>query len=181
MDNVTRAKKIKLLIFDVDGVLTSGQLVFSHEGEVLKKFHSQDGLGISLAHKAGIQTAIITGRKTAMVNLRGAELKIADIYQGAVNKVDALLALTTKYNLTLEQVGYVGDDLNDLPALVRVGLACAVANAVPEVKARAHVVAAREGGRGAVREIIEIILKAQGKWEAIIASYTEGQELEIIQ
>jgi 3-deoxy-D-manno-octulosonate 8-phosphate phosphatase (KDO 8-P phosphatase) len=78
-------------------------------------------------------------------------------------------------------VGYVGDDLNDLPALVRVGLACAVANAVPEVKARAHVVAAREGGRGAVREIIEIILKAQGKWEAIIASYTEGQELEVRQ
>jgi 3-deoxy-D-manno-octulosonate 8-phosphate phosphatase (KDO 8-P phosphatase) len=181
MDKVTRAKKIKLLIFDVDGVLTSGQLVFSSEGEVLKKFHTQDGLGISLAHKAGIQTAIITGRKTTMVNLRGAELKIADVYQGAVNKVDALLELTTKYNLTLEQVGYVGDDLNDLPALVRVGLACAVANAVPEVKARTHVVTTREGGRGAVREIIEFILKAQGKWEAIIASYTEGKELEIRQ
>jgi 3-deoxy-D-manno-octulosonate 8-phosphate phosphatase (KDO 8-P phosphatase) len=156
---------------DVDGVLTNNQLIFGNDGEILKIFHSQDGLGIAAAHKAGLKTAIITGRNSEMVRRRGEELKIGDLYQGSMDKVAALNELLGKHELTLDNIAYVGDDLNDLPVLSRAGLACAVANAVPEVKARAHYVASREGGRGAVREIIEYILKAQGKWDWVVEQY----------
>ena len=174
MDIKTRAGKIKLMIFDVDGVLTNGQIIFGRDGEAMKEFHAQDGLGISVAHKAGLKTAIITGRESDMVRLRGAELKIADVYQGAMSKVAALAELAGKYNLDLVEICYVGDDLIDLPVMVQVGLACAVANAVPEVKANAHYTATQCGGNGAVREIIELVLKAQGKWNDIIADYTQA-------
>jgi len=171
MEGEAPAKNIKLLIFDVDGVLTNGQLLFGQEGEALKVFHVHDGLGISLAHRAGLRTAIITGRTTEMVRRRGVELNIGDVYQGAMDKVQALEELCSKYNITPHEVAYIGDDLNDLPVMVRVGLPCAPANAVPEVRAAARYVAGRAGGNGAVREIIEMILKAQGKWETIVASY----------
>ena len=181
MDSKDSAKNIKLLIFDVDGVLTSGQLIFSHSGDALKFFHVQDGLGITAAHKAGLKTAIITGRESEMVRLRGAELNITDVYQGKMNKVAALTELTAKHGLNLNQVAYAGDDLNDLPVMIRVGLACAVANAVPEVKAHAHFITTQQGGQGAVREIIEFILKAQGKWDDIVNSYVETDSVEVRQ
>lgn len=173
MDNETRAAQIALLILDVDGVLTNGQLVFGDQGEAMKIFHTQDGLGISVAHRAGLQTAIITGRETEMVRRRGAELKIANVYQGARDKVQAYEELLAKYDMTPEQVAYVGDDLNDLAVMTRVGLACAVANAVPDVKQRAHFITTREGGRGAVREVIELILRSQGKWEKVVEEYLQ--------
>ncbi|MDF2563972.1 MAG: 3-deoxy-D-manno-octulosonate 8-phosphate phosphatase, YrbI family [Massilibacillus sp.] len=171
MEFVARASKIKLIIFDVDGVLTSGKLFFSANGESFKNFDVHDGMGISLLHNAGIKTAIITGRKSDIVNIRSQELKITDVYQGSNNKLDALEELQKKYKLSLDEMAYVGDDLLDLPILLKVGFACTVHNAVTEVKERAHYISKAEGGNGGVREIAEFILKAQGKWEDILLSY----------
>lgn len=181
MDSEIRSKKIKLVVLDVDGVLTNGQLVFGTQGELLKKFHAQDGLGIALAHNVGLKTAIITGRKSQMVELRSAELGIGDVYQGSLSKVEALHDLMNKYNLTLDEIAYVGDDLNDLPVLTRVGFPCAVANAAPEVKEHALLVTKKPGGNGAVREVIEHILKSQGKWKEIIDGYLQGQVMDAKQ
>lgn len=176
MGSIDRACRIRILVLDVDGVLTNNQLLFGSDGEILKEFHSQDGLGITVAHKAGLKTAIITGRNSEMVRRRGEELKIGDLFQGSKDKVTALNELLAKHSLAPEAVAYVGDDLNDLAVMSRAGLACAVANAVPEVKAIAHYIAAKEGGKGAVREIIEYILKAQGRWEWVVQQYMgEGQ------
>jgi 3-deoxy-D-manno-octulosonate 8-phosphate phosphatase (KDO 8-P phosphatase) len=165
-----RAQQVKMIVLDVDGVLTEGLMFFGRDGEYLKAFHVHDGLGVTLAHNAGIQTAIITGRTSELVKQRAAELKIGDLYQG-INKVTALQQLIAKYTLELSQICYVGDDLNDLPLLERVGLACAVANAVDEVKAVSHFTATLAGGSGAVRQIIEMILKSQGKWDNAVAAY----------
>ena len=174
MDSERLAQNIKLLVLDVDGVLTSGQIIFGRDGELMKKFHAQDGLGITVAQKAGLKIAIITGRESQMVKLRSAELSIGDVYQGIMSKTEALGELLAKYQLDLEQVAYVGDDLNDLPVMTRVGLPCAVANAALEVKSHAQLVTKNSGGNGAVREVVEYILKAQGKWESIIAAYLVG-------
>lgn len=171
MDTEVRARRVKLLVLDVDGVLTGGQIIFGPDGEAMKIFHSQDGLGINAAHRVGLKTAVITGRESEMVRRRGAELAITDVCQGAQDKVAHLEQLLDKHGLTADEVAYAGDDLNDLAVMRRAGLACAVANAVPEVKAAAHYVTSRAGGGGAVREIIELILKAQGKWPAVVESY----------
>jgi 3-deoxy-D-manno-octulosonate 8-phosphate phosphatase (KDO 8-P phosphatase) len=171
MDCEMRSQHIALVVLDVDGVLTSGELVFGQDGEMFKTFHAHDGLGIAAAHSVGLKTAIITGRSSKMVEMRSAELKINDVLQGTSNKMQALTTLLAKYNLTLAQVAYVGDDLNDLPIMRQVGLACAVDNAAAEVKCHAHLVTRRAGGNGAVREVIEYILKAQGKWESVVAKY----------
>lgn len=166
-----RAQQVKMIVLDVDGVLTNGLMYFDRTGESLKAFHVHDGLGISLAHSAGLQTAIITGRTSEMVRLRASELKIGDLYQGTLTKITAMEQLITKYTLDLSQICYVGDDLNDLPLLQRVGLACAVADAVDEVKAVSHFTTSLPGGAGAVRQVIEMILKSQGKWESAVAAY----------
>ncbi len=173
MDTESRAKKISLLILDVDGVLTDGQLLFSDQGEAMKVFNTQDGLGISAANQAGLKTAIITGRETEMVRRRGAELNITDVFQGAKDKLQAYHQLLHKYSLQPDQVAYIGDDINDLAVMTRVGLACAVANAVADVKKRAHFITTRQGGQGAVREVIELILRSQGKWETIVNDYLQ--------
>ncbi|MDU4961166.1 MAG: HAD hydrolase family protein [Sporomusaceae bacterium] len=178
MDSIDRARQIRLLVLDVDGVLTNNQLVFGSEGEILKVFHSQDGLGIAAAHKAGLKTAIISGRNSDMVRRRGLELNIGDLHQGSSDKIAALNQLLDKHALLPEQIAYVGDDLNDLPVLTLAGLACAVANAVPEVKERAHYISRREGGSGAVREIIEYILKAQAKWDWVVDQYLAGTKTQ---
>jgi 3-deoxy-D-manno-octulosonate 8-phosphate phosphatase (KDO 8-P phosphatase) len=176
-----RAEQVKLLVFDVDGVLTSGQILFGPDGEAIKIFHAQDGLGITAAHRAGLRTAVITGRESEMVRRRGAELAIHDICQGVMDKVKILDELVAKHSLSHDQVGFVGDDLNDLAVMAKVGLACAVANAVPEVKAAAHFIANRQDGAGAVREIIEMVLKAQGKWDAVVASYSRPGSIDARQ
>ena len=178
MEIKNSAQKIKLIVLDVDGVLTSGQIIFGRDGELMKKFHAHDGLGITLAHKAGLNIAIITGRQSQMVDLRSAELNITDVYQGAMSKTEALAELMVKYNLAVDQVAYVGDDLNDLPVMLRVGLPCATANASPEVKQHVQLVTVQAGGNGAVREVIEYILKAQGKWEGIINTYLQGGHID---
>ncbi len=176
-----RAKKTKLLVLDVDGVLTDGHIIFGRDGELMKNFHSHDGLGIALAHQAGMKTAIITGRESQIVHLRSVELKIKDVHQGARDKVEALSVLLTKYSLRPEEAAYVGDDLLDLSIMRQVGLACAVANAVPEVKQHAHFITTKQGGQGAVREVVEFILKTQGKWDDIINTYLQGGRIETKQ
>lgn len=178
MDFEARAARIQWVVFDVDGVLTDGKIVIGNAGELCKRFDVQDGLGISLLRLAGLKTAIITGRSSEIVRRRAAELKIDALYQGARNKLAALRALRETHGLTDEAIAFVGDDLIDLAVLRRVGLACAVANAVDEVKAAAHYVAARKGGDGGVRQIAEAILKARGQWEAILAAYLEEKSLE---
>lgn len=171
MDIRTRVANIKMMVFDVDGVLTNNQILFGADGEIMKIFHSQDGLGMAAASRIGMLTAIITGRESEMVRRRCEELGVSAIRQGSMDKTAHLEELVGQYKLSYEEIAYVGDDLNDLAVMKQVGLACAVANAVPEVKAAAHYVASREGGRGAVREIIELVLKAQGKWEALVETY----------
>lgn len=166
-----RAANVKLVIFDVDGVLTDGRIFIGTNGELFKSFHCQDGLGVKLLQAAGIKTAIITGRESKIVTKRSLELKIEDVYQGVQNKLTALFDLQKKYGIKADEIAYVGDDFIDLPVMCRIGLACAVANAVMEVKGTAHYVAQAKGGDGAVREIAEMILKAQGKWDALVETY----------
>ena len=181
MEPAVYAQKIKIVVLDVDGVLTNGQIYFDGHGEAFKAFHTQDGLGLAAAKQAGLKTAIITGRTSDMVRLRAQELHFDELYQGAKSKMLALNEILDKYRLTFPEVAYVGDDLNDLPIMSVVGLPCTVANAVPEVKKSAKLVASHAGGQGAVREIIEFILKAQGKWEKIVAHYRENKVIDITQ
>lgn len=168
-----RAARIKLLAMDVDGVLTDGRIILGNHGEELKSFNVHDGLGITLAHQAGLHTAIITGRESEIVRRRGTELKIQDIHQKVLDKAACIQQLLDKYNLQIEEVAFIGDDLNDVPLFLRVGLAVAVADAAPEARKYAHFTTAAQGGRGAVREIITYILQTQGKWEPIIEKYVQ--------
>jgi 3-deoxy-D-manno-octulosonate 8-phosphate phosphatase (KDO 8-P phosphatase) len=166
-----RARKIRLLLLDVDGVLTNGQVcLLSFPGggvEELKLFHSQDGAGLNLARDAGLRTGVITGRDSPAVKRRAGETRMEFVYQGRAEKIPAYEEILRAAGVEDSAVAYVGDDLPDLPVLRRVGLAVAVANAVPEVKRAAHFVTQRSGGDGAVREVIECILKAQGKWDDV--------------
>jgi 3-deoxy-D-manno-octulosonate 8-phosphate phosphatase (KDO 8-P phosphatase) len=165
-----RAKKIRVLLMDVDGVLTDGRVwLLSHRdgtaGE-LKGFSAYDGAGLKVARAAGLHTGVITGRESAAVAQRARECEIEFVYQGRAVKLAAYDGILRATGARDDEVAYVGDDLPDLPLLRRAGLAVAVANASLEVKRMAHYVTARSGGAGAVREVIELILKAQGKWEA---------------
>lgn len=177
-----RAKTIKMIIFDVDGVMTDGKILIGSQGELCKSFDAQDGLGITLLRLNGIIPAIITGRESSIVRTRANELKIEDVFQGAKNKREALALLQKKYHLSLSEIAYVGDDLIDIPVMQSVGFACAVDNARPEVKGIAHFVSDQQGGNGAIRQIAELILQAQGKWENVILSYfVEKQPKDIAQ
>jgi 3-deoxy-D-manno-octulosonate 8-phosphate phosphatase (KDO 8-P phosphatase) len=166
-----RARKIRILLMDVDGVLTDGHvnLLPMPDGTTveMKSFHSQDGAGLKLARDAGFRTGVISGRDSAAVTRRAREVGMEFVSQGRPEKIGAYEEILRVANARDEEVAYVGDDLPDLPVLDRVGLALAVANAVPEVRHAAHYVAARSGGEAAVRELIELILKAQGKWRAV--------------
>ena len=165
-----RAKKIRVLLMDVDGVLTDGHiwLLSRRDGTAseIKGFSAYDGAGLKLARAAGLRTGIITGRESSAVTQRARECEIEFVYQHRATKLGALEEIMQTTGASADEVAYVGDDLPDLPVLQRVGLAAAVANAVPEVKRAAHFVTTRSGGEGAVREVIELIVKAQGKWKA---------------
>jgi 3-deoxy-D-manno-octulosonate 8-phosphate phosphatase (KDO 8-P phosphatase) len=162
------AKKIRVLLMDVDGVLTDGQvwLLSRKDGTAseIKGFSAYDGAGLKLARAAGLRTGLITGRESTAVTQRARECEIEFVYQGRAAKLPAYEEILRATGATDQEVAYVGDDLPDLPLLERAGLAVAVANAVPEVKRAAHFVTSRAGGEGAVREVIELIVKAQGKW-----------------
>lgn len=166
-----KVEKIKLFITDVDGVLTDGSIILGIDNQEYKVFHAQDGLGINLAQKAGLTIAIITGRYSEAVETRAKELNIVHLYQKAKNKKEVLNQLLNELKLTKKETAYIGDDLNDLPILGEVGLKLAVANAVPEVKEQVDYVTQKEGGQGAVREALVLILKTQGKWHSLVESY----------
>ena len=167
-----RAKKIKCIILDVDGVLTDGGVYIAPDGsELYKPFFARDGLITSLAPKAGLMTAIITGRSSTIVGHRANALHIDLVYQGCRNKCAAYADIKEKTGLRDEEIAYVGDDIIDLPVMRMVGLPCAVGDAAPEVKEIAQIIACERGGRGAVREIYEIIIKTQGLWERILTAF----------
>ncbi len=163
-----KIQKIKLLVMDVDGVLTDGTIALNNEGSEIKLFNVQDGYGLVLLREAGIKTAILSARSSGAVTIRGKDLKIDKICQDAYPKQGVYRQLIQELGLTDEDVCFVGDDLPDLAVLRRVGVAVAVPNAVGEVKEAAHYITKSHGGRGAVREIVELILKVQGKWEKIL-------------
>ncbi|MFH1859823.1 MAG: HAD hydrolase family protein [bacterium] len=165
MSIIEKAKQIKMLILDVDGVLTDGGIIIDAAGKETKVFNVYDGAGIELAHKGGLLTAIISGRYSAPVEHRARELKINKVYQNATNKVEVYSKLIVKYGVTPEQTAYMGDDLFDILLLKQVGLSFAPATARNEVKEIVDFVTQSAGGKGAVREAIEVILKAQGKWQ----------------
>lgn len=173
--SMTKAKKIRLLALDVDGVLTDGTLYIGPQGETFKVFSAQDGLGITTALKGGLIIALITGRNSEIVAERARELGISEVQQGIREKGEALCALAAKYNLTADETAYMGDDLNDLEALSAAGLSCAPADAVKDVRERVDYVAAASGGHGAVREVVETILKARGEWQPLISAYAENR------
>lgn len=164
----TKLKKIKLLVMDVDGVLTDGKIVVDARGKELKFFDVQDGFGLVLLRRSGIRTAILSARSSPAVTARAEDLKIDKICQDAYPKTTAYGRLIRELGCTDEQVCFMGDDLPDMPVFKRVGLAVAVPNAVDEVKKTAHYVTAQRGGAGAVREVVELILNAQGKWKNIV-------------
>ncbi|TCS80479.1 KdsC family phosphatase [Pectinatus cerevisiiphilus] len=168
---VAHAAKVRMIIFDVDGVLSDGKLYYGSDGEIFKAFFVRDGLGISLARQSGIKLAIITGRASAIVEKRGKELKFDAVYQGNLYKLKAYGEIKEKFSLNDDQIAYIGDDIVDLPIMTKVGFPSAVADAVPEVKNTAYLVSDFAGGEGAVRQIVEFILKAQKKWQLIIKNY----------
>ncbi len=159
-----RARAVRLLVLDVDGVLTDGRLVYGPAGEELKVFHVQDGLAIQAAQNAGLLVAVISSRASPAVSRRMADLGVLEVHQGAREKAPVLDGLLSRRGLGLKETAYMGDYLTDLPLLTRVGLALAPSNAAPEVKRVAHWVGRRGGGAGAVREAVEAILKARGAW-----------------
>jgi 3-deoxy-D-manno-octulosonate 8-phosphate phosphatase (KDO 8-P phosphatase) len=163
-----RAAQVRVLLMDVDGVLTDGRiyLVAQPEGEAteMKVFSAHDGAGLKMARMAGLRTGVITGRESSATTRRAREMDMEFVYQGVAEKLAAYRRITRSAHIDDAEIAYVGDDLPDLPILTRVGLAVAVANAVPEVKSRAHYITNATGGAGAVREVVELILKAQGKW-----------------
>jgi 3-deoxy-D-manno-octulosonate 8-phosphate phosphatase (KDO 8-P phosphatase) len=170
----SRLKRVKLLLCDVDGVLTDGSVYIGGATE-FKQFNIQDGLGLVLWRRAGLKTGWVSARPSAATKLRARELKIDFLIQQTdrQSKVAAVEKLLAQTRLSWAEVCFVGDDIVDLGPLRRAGVAVAVANAVREVKAAAHRVTAAAGGRGAVREVVEMILKAQGKWDVFVAHYTE--------
>lgn len=171
---VTRAKKIKLLILDVDGVLTDGGIVLDNRGNEFKAFHVRDGHGIKMLAKAGIQVAIITGRKSRVVERRAKELGIKEVYQGRRRKIETLGKIMRKSGLKENEIAYIGDDIVDVPIFKKIGLPVAVADAAEEAKEYAAVVTRNSGGRGAVREISDLILKARGLWDSVMREYLEA-------
>ncbi len=159
---LARAKKIKVVIFDVDGVMTDGGLTIGDDGQEYKTFHSHDGLGMKLLKKTGVQMAIITGRTSDVVTKRSESTGIAHFYQGVEDKLAAFNELIAKLNITAEEAAFMGDDVVDVPPMLRCGLAVTVPAAPDSVKNRAHYITQRGGGRGAVRELCELIMQAQG-------------------
>jgi len=160
-----------LLVLDVDGVLTDGRIIYDNFGGELKAFNALDGAGLRFWKRAGGRSAIITSRKSRIVKHRAAELGIDKVYQNALDKLKVFKKLPRMFNVKLDQICYIGDDITDLPCSSRSGLACATSNAQEDYKASCDYVTDCRGGEGAVREVIELILKAQDKYQEVIAKY----------
>ncbi len=172
-DILARAAQIKLLIFDVDGVLTDGRLIFGDDGQEYKAFHSRDGHGMKMLQNSGVAVGIITGRTSKVVEHRMANLGIKHVYQGKLEKLPAFEELIAKLGLDAEQVAYMGDDVVDLPIMLRVGLAAATNDAHALVSKHAHWQAPHNGGQGAARDLCELIMEAQGTLDAAMQYYLQ--------
>lgn len=170
-DLAERICKIKLVICDVDGVLTDGGIIIDANGVETKRFDVKDEHGLKLLQRAGIHVALLTGRTSQVVSYRADELNITEVIQGAKNKINAYEALKERTGYQDEEIAYIGDDVVDIPVLRQVGVALAVQDAVDEVKAIAHYVTAQPGGKGAVREIVQLILKTQNLWARVMERY----------
>ena len=171
----SRLARVQLLLLDVDGVLTDGGVTWANDGIEQKTFHIRDGLGLRLWQRAGCRTGIVTGRSSRVVQLRAEELGIAIVRQGVDDKLDAAAAILAECGLSWEQAAFVGDDLPDLPVVMRCGVGIAVADACAGVRDAAAVVTLLPGGRGAVREVIERMLRARGSWDAIVSRYATAR------
>ena len=166
-----KAKKIKLLLLDVDGVMTDNRLIYGDDGQEYKAFYTRDGHGMVMLQKSGIDIGIITGRKSQLVENRMRDLKVKHLYQGVPDKLPTFLELVEKLSLRMSEVAYVGDDILDLPILKRVGLSVTPADGDQEVKARVDYISQFKGGQGCVREVCEIIMKSQGAWQTHMDFY----------
>ena len=166
-----RAARVKLLLMDCDGVLTDGRIWILENDDDQKAFHTRDGLGIELLHRSGIKSGIISGRISSALERRAQSLGVSFLWQGRDDKHQAFADTLADAQVTRDEVAFIGDDLTDLPLMGQAGLAVAVADAVAAVQAHAHYVTKLKGGKGAVREVIELILKAQGRWDDIVKSY----------
>lgn len=175
MTTIDRLSRIKLLAMDIDGTLTDGGLTF-HNGLQLKEFNVYDGMGIRLALTNGLNIAWITGNISETVNDRARSLGVKEVCQGAQNKSEAILDLANRHGLSLDEIAYIGDDLNDYPAYKTAGFGFAVNNAVEEIKRVSDVITEKSGGHGAVREAIETIFKSKGIWDNVVKSYIEMLE-----
>jgi 3-deoxy-D-manno-octulosonate 8-phosphate phosphatase (KDO 8-P phosphatase) len=171
------AARVKLVLFDVDGVLTDGKILMHADGSESKRFDIKDGTAIVWALRRDVRVGFISARRSATTAQRAAQLGVTIVHQGVASKRETYDQILEALLLEHTQVAYMGDDLLDLPVLQRVGLAAAPADAAPEVRARVHVVSGARGGEGAARDLIELILKAQGKWDPLVAGYlAEGVE-----
>jgi 3-deoxy-D-manno-octulosonate 8-phosphate phosphatase (KDO 8-P phosphatase) len=166
-----RLKKIRCLLMDVDGVLTDGKLHFTSDGQEFKTFDVQDGHGMAMAMRAGLLLGLVSGRPSKATEQRAADLGLKIVKQAGVNKMEMVEEIKREHNLRDEEIAFIGDELVDLPVLRRAGFAVAVPNAVDEVKAIAHYTTKRRGGDGAVREVIEMILKVRSLWDTAVAKY----------
>jgi 3-deoxy-D-manno-octulosonate 8-phosphate phosphatase (KDO 8-P phosphatase) len=169
-----RLRQIKMVLLDVDGVLTAGDIIYSDSGEQIKIFNVKDGVGIRLLKEAGLMVGIITGRKGQALHHRCVNLGIDLIFDGVRHKDQVLDTVTARTGISKDAIAYVGDDLPDLPVMKRVGLAVAVADAHEILRQQAHMITRARGGRGAVREISEAILKAQGLWDGLVGRLFDG-------
>src|SRR5205085_2872902 len=166
-----RAARVRLLLMDCDGVLTDGRITLLAGGDEEKSFHTRDGHGLVLLHRAGLRSGIISGRTSRLVAMRAADLGVAHVRQGALNKLDAFEGLLAEAGVGPSEVAFVGDDVVDIPLMRRSVLAVAVADATEDTRAAAHYVTRLPGGFGAVREVCELILKAQGRWDDLMKRY----------
>lgn len=166
-----RLAKIRLLLLDVDGILTDGRIIYDHDGVESKMFDVKDGHGLKLIQRAGIRVGIITGRSSEVVALRARELGIDIVYQGAKEKMVPYREILENLGVKDDEVAYMGDDLVDLPVLTRVGFSATVADAVEDIKPYVHYVAQKKGGRAAVREVCDLLLKESGKWSEVTRRY----------
>ena len=176
-----RAQRVRVLVFDVDGVLTDGGLYYGDGGEVMKRFDVKDGHGLVLARQAGLRTAILTARSSSIVDTRGRELGVSLVLQGRKDKTAGFHELLAQLQVSADACAYMGDDVNDLGPLGLAGLSACPADAVPEVRQEVHYVARSRGGHGAARELVELCLKAQGQWDATVQHMKAPEALQAVK
>lgn len=171
VDVMAKAAKVRCLLMDVDGVLTDGRIIYDDAGTQIKFFHVRDGHGLKLMKRSGIETGVITGRTSEVVELRARELDMGIIHQGVKDKREVIDAIIAQGRFASDEIGFVGDDIVDIPVFRRVGLRVAVPDAVDELRDMADYITLNHAGRGAVREVCEIILRARGLWQGIVDGY----------